>query len=166
MVIKQPLGSQLHLYRLASRPPARKLLITAHGQYYTDKATRIHLPGEETTVPLGTTLVFYSRHGEPAIYGGIPGQLKSHIIPRERVGPGQRVWNYRLFKFEHRENEVETALKETTGCEFDVLALRNRWSNRYQGTSLSDVFAACRARGLGYAEIHCSFCRSHWLADD
>lgn len=159
MIQRHPLGTQLYLYSNRARGRADQLLISAHGCFFTDRTSRLHLPGESICVPAGTTLLFFSAHGQPAINAGINGYLNEFVLPRETVAGGQTVYNYRLNKYEDDEAELRRALGQPREASFDVITVRNRWSNRHLGTSLADVLALLARQARRYARIHCAFCR-------
>lgn len=159
MISKRSLGEHLYLYSNKEAPAASTLLITAHGCFFTDENNRLHLPFERTSVPIGTTLGFFSRHGQSAS-ANISLANYLMLMPMERVYSGQVVYNYRLSKYrDDNDAYIMSCLKYPGAPNVDILAIRNRWTNKL-GTSLADVFNALRNNGLRYVEIRCAFCRS------
>jgi hypothetical protein len=160
MIEKRMLGDCLYLYTNTAKPAADTLLITAHGGYVTDDNSWVHLPKAYTFVPMGTTLSFFSQHGESAD-GTVSLSLYLEAFKSvDQVREGARVCNYRLLKYQDDDDaRVRACLSWPAAPNVDVVTVRNRWSNKF-GTSLADVFAALRRNGRSYTEIRCSFCRS------
>lgn len=158
------------------------LIISAHGGYSNLFGP---LGSKSTKVPDWTQLHFYAGHGNSIIDPGIYDLMKGNHQTKETSGPGSRVTNYTLSKYQGRHGNADetydslknnvrrnidrldyideqaalgTALDRNFGFRFHVLTVRNR---RFKSDPrLSDALAALDRAGRRYENIHCSFCRS------
>ncbi len=179
MATQIPLGEKFYLFTPANDFNAEEdhLLISAHGGYTNLKGP---LGTSSFEVPKWVQLHFYASHGnslnDPTVYGIMKGQVQV----KETSGPGTRVTNYSLSKYQGRHGSANETygsiggnidqnvgvvddigrfnLSRNFGFRFSVLTVRNR---RFRSDpSLSDALAALATAGYRFENIHCSFCRS------
>lgn len=188
-----PVGDKFYLFRHDTNrpvdPASDHLLISAHGGFLNLGGP---LGSKNFSVPAWARLHFYAPHGSTIANPGIYDIMKGEYQVLESAGPGDRITNYGLSKFQGRHgdpNETYTSIGQdvarnadqlsyqeeimTSGrakgpgrnfaFNFDVLTIRNR--RLRSDPTLKEALDTLDRHGFRYENIHCSFCRSPMLGD-
>lgn len=166
-----PIAIGDHLYLFTGPRQSSDLVITSHGLYIprpefgrqTGKLRQVPGLGGWFSVPAGVELHFYGPHRRSLSDPGLSDVIMQRVVPYEKLQAGDKVRNYRLFKYEddtyyHVSSGMDFRIKDKGHQVMDVLTVRNRfWAKR--GVLLKHVLSALSEAGYDYERIHCVFCR-------
>ena len=168
MAKKLALGEQQYLFTSkADGTSSDRLLISAHGGYWTMPSVLRGKGVGYTTVPNWTTLHFLAPHkhvlADPSLLQAILGDAKIC----DSKAAGDTVHNYSLSKYqgekhgsadETYESIQDNLEKWGQDADTDVLTIRCR-TGRFS-PNLASVLSVLESNKRLYADVICSFCRS------
>jgi hypothetical protein len=180
MATLKQIGKRMVLWTEDGHAPgtAQHLVITSHGAYFRRPfvGKKQGTFGGYYKAPAGTTLIFYTPHGQVLVDPGLMNFMDGTNVPNavDVVNGGELYRNYALWEYitpmngqQDAENQREirkfmdkmTELREgnPTYPRYDVLSLM---TSNWNYLMLSTLLKKLQGQGYNYSVIHCVFCRN------